>query len=151
MNASCDAVEIVIEGEPSHGAYPHRGRDPVLALCEAVLALAAAAGRRVDPLHPATITIGVLEAGTAENVIPAEARARGAVRAHRKEDREALRTLSAEVVAGVAQAHGCRGSVNADGRRAGARQRPRDRVPGAGASVPRRTRTRTRMAFVRLG
>ncbi len=112
VNASCDAVELVIEGEPSHGAYPHRGRDPVLALCEAVLALAAAAGRRVDPLHPATITIGVLEAGTAENVIPAEARARGALRAHRQEDREALRALSAEVVAGVAQAHGCRGSVN---------------------------------------
>ncbi len=111
VNASCDAIEIVIDGEPSHGAYPHLGRDPVLALCEAVLALGAAAGRRVDPTHPATVTIGVLEAGSAENVIPAQARARGALRAHRSEDREALRALSAEVVAGVAQAHGCRGSV----------------------------------------
>src|SRR5262249_30522319 len=27
VNASCDAIEIVIYGEPSHGAYPHRGRD----------------------------------------------------------------------------------------------------------------------------
>jgi amidohydrolase len=111
VNASCDAIEIVIEGEPSHGAYPHLGRDPVLALCEAVLALQAVAGRRIDPLHPATLTIGVLEAGAAENVIPAQARARGALRAHRSEDREALRALSAEVVAGVARAHGCRGSL----------------------------------------
>src|SRR5437588_499207 len=27
VNASCDAVEIAVEGEPSHGAYPHLGRD----------------------------------------------------------------------------------------------------------------------------
>ncbi len=112
VNASCDAIEILIEGEPSHGAYPHLGRDPVLALCEAVLALQAAAGRRVDPLHAATITVGVLEAGTAENVIPAQARARGALRAHRSEEREALRALTQEVVEGVARAHGCRGSVS---------------------------------------
>jgi len=111
VNASCDAIEIVIDGEASHGAYPHLGRDPVLALCEAVLALGAAVGRRVDPLHPASVTIGVLEAGSAENVIPAQARARGALRAHRSEDREALRALTGEVVTGVAQAHGCRGSV----------------------------------------
>ncbi len=111
VNASCDAIEIVIDGEPTHGAYPHRGRDPVLALCESVLALQAAAGRRIDPVHPATVTIGVLEAGSAENVIPGRARARGALRAHRREDREALRALVEEVVAGVAAAHGCRGGV----------------------------------------
>ena len=111
VNASCDAIELVIEGEPSHGAYPHHGRDPVLALCEAVLALHASVGRRVDPLHPATITVGVLEAGSAENVIPARARARGALRAHRPEDRETLRALAGEVVSGVAAAHGCRGHV----------------------------------------
>ena len=57
------------------------------------------------------MTIGVLEAGSAENVIPARARARGALRAHRPEDREALRALVSEVVGGVAAAHGCRGSV----------------------------------------
>lgn len=111
VNASCDAIEIEISGETTHGAYPHLGRDPVLALSEVVLALHAAAGRRVDPLHPATVTIGVLEAGSAENVIPATAFARGALRAHREQDRELLRELSREVVAGVAAAHGCQGIV----------------------------------------
>ena len=112
VNASCDAIEITIEGEPTHGAYPHRGRDPVLALCEAVLALQAAAGRRVDPLHPATVTIGVLEAGSAENVIPAPARARGALRAHR--------------------ARGPRGAARAR-RRGRRRRRRRPRLPRRGA------------------
>jgi len=111
VNASCDAFEIVIEGEPTHGAYPHQGRDPVLTLAEVVLALHAHVGRRIDPLHPAVLSIGVLEAGSAENVIPARALARGALRAHRPEDRAALAELVRETVAGIAAAGGCRGHV----------------------------------------
>ena len=111
VNASCDAVEIVVEGEPTHGAYPHHGADPILALAQIVVALHAQVGRRIDPLHAATLTVGVLEAGDAENVIPARARARAALRAHRPEDRQALRTLVEEVAAGVAAAHGCRARV----------------------------------------
>lgn len=111
VNASCDIVEITVEGRPSHGAYPHRGRDPILALAEIVLALHAQLGRRIDPTHPATLTLGVLEGGSAENVIPARARARGALRAYRPEDRLALQRMVEEVVAGVASAHGCTGAV----------------------------------------
>jgi amidohydrolase len=111
VNASCDAVEIVIEGEPSHGGYPHLGRDPVLALAEVVVALHARVGRHLDPLHPAVVTIAQLRAGTAENLIPASARASGTLRAYRREDRRALEELVQEVVAGVSAANGCRGSV----------------------------------------
>jgi amidohydrolase len=111
VNASCDAVEITIEGEPTHGAYPHRGRDPILALAQVVVALHAEIGRRIDPLGAASLTIGVLEGGSAENVIPRRAVARGALRAHRPEDRLALREMVDEVAAGVASAHGCRSTV----------------------------------------
>jgi|HubBroStandDraft_6_1064221.scaffolds.fasta_scaffold06666_2 amidohydrolase len=111
VNASCDTVEIVVEGEPTHGAYPHRGRDPILALAQTVVALHAQVGRRIDPLAAATVSVGTIEGGTAENVIPARARARAALRAHRPEDRRALRELVAEVSAGIAAAHGCRASV----------------------------------------
>jgi len=111
VNASCDAVEITVEGEPSHGAYPHRGRDPILALAHIVVAPHAQIGRRIDPIHPATLTVGVLEGGSAENVIPTRAHARGALRAYRPEDRLALRRMVEEVVAGVASAHGCHGAL----------------------------------------
>ena len=63
VNASCDAFEIVVEGEPAHGAYPHRGRDPILAIAQIVVALHAQLGRRIDPLQPASLTVGVLEPG----------------------------------------------------------------------------------------
>jgi amidohydrolase len=111
VNASCDAFAIVVEGEPSHGAYPHHGRDPILALAQVVVALHAQASRRIDPLSPASLTVGVLEGGSAENVIPARACARGALRAHATQDRLALREMLAEVAGAVAAAHGCRASV----------------------------------------
>jgi amidohydrolase len=111
VNASCDAFEVVVEGEPAHGAYPHRGRDPILALAQIVVALHAQLGRRIDPLQPASLTVGVLEAGSAENVIPSHARARGALRAHRPQDRLALRELVEDVSRDVATAYGCRASV----------------------------------------
>jgi amidohydrolase len=111
VNASCDAVEITVAGEPSHGAYPHRGRDPILAIAQIVVALHALQARRIDPLGAAVLTVGVLEGGTAENVIPTHARARATLRAHRPQERLALRELVGEVVSGIAAAHGCRGSV----------------------------------------
>ena len=111
VNASCDYVTITVEGEPAHGAYPHRGRDPILALAQVVLALHAQIGRLIDPLHPATLTVGVLEGGSAENVIPTRARARAALRAYRSDDRLALRRMVEEIVSAVAVAHGCHGSV----------------------------------------
>ncbi|HSZ03957.1 MAG TPA: M20 family metallopeptidase [Solirubrobacteraceae bacterium] len=111
VNASCDAFAITVEGEPSHGAYPHRGRDPILALAQVVVTLHAVLGRRIDPLSPVSLTVGVIEGGSAENVIPARAYARGALRAHRPQDRIELCRTVEEVVAGVAAAHGCRGTV----------------------------------------
>jgi amidohydrolase len=111
VNASCDYVEIVIEGHPSHGAYPHRGRDPILAISHVVVALHAQLGRRIDPQSPAVLTVGVLEGGVAENVIPASARAGAALRAQRPEDRVRLRSMVEEVTRGIAAAHGCRSRV----------------------------------------
>lgn len=111
VNASCDYMEITVKGRQAHGAYPHRGRDPILAIANVVVALHAQVARRIDPHHPAVLTVGVLEAGEAENVIPESARAGAALRAHTPEDRAALQEMVREVVSGVASAHGCTGSV----------------------------------------
>jgi amidohydrolase len=111
VNASFDGFEITVEGEPTHGAYPHHGRDPILALAQVIVTLHALVARRIDPMHPAVLTVGAIDGGSAENVIPAQASARGALRALYPEDRATLRQLVEEVVAGVAAAHGCRGNV----------------------------------------
>ena len=111
VNASFDGFEITVTGEPSHGAYPHHGRDPILALAHIVIALHAQTSRRINPHSPAVLSVGVLEAGSAENLIPSQARALGSLRAYRPHDRAELARLLEEVVAGVAAAHGCHGMV----------------------------------------
>ena len=63
VNASSDSVEITVEGEPSHGAYPHHGRDPVLAISQIVVALHAQIGRRIDPHGAAVLTSACSRAG----------------------------------------------------------------------------------------
>ena len=111
VNASSDSAEITVHGEPSHGAYPHHGRDPILAIAQIALALSAQASKRIDPLHAAVVNVGVLEGGRTENVIPAQARARVSLRALDPGDRETLRRLVNEVAYGIAAAHGCSATV----------------------------------------
>ena len=111
VNASCDYLRIVVEGSGGHGAYPHRTRDPVLALSHVAVALQSLVSRRTDPMHAAVFSLGWLRAGTAENIIPDLAEAGGTLRALHPRDREPLREMTREIVAHTARAHGCAGRV----------------------------------------
>ena len=111
VNAASDAVRIFIEGTGGHGAYPHRTRDPVLALAQTVVALHGIVGRRIDPMHGAVITVGAISAGATENVIPAAAEARATLRALDPDDQSILRSAVQAAVEGISAAHGCVGRV----------------------------------------
>lgn len=111
VNAASDAAEIFVEGFGGHGAYPHLATDPVLALSHIVIALHGLVGRRLDPTHAAALTVGRIEAGTAENVIPARARAWATLRALDATDQAVLRDAVVSTVEGVAAAHACIGTV----------------------------------------
>ena len=107
VNASCDNLRIIIEGSGGHGAYPHRARDPILALSHAVVALQSLVSRRLDPMRAAVFSVGWLRAGSTENVIPNLAEAGGTLRALHPEDREPLMRTACEIVESVARTHGC--------------------------------------------
>lgn len=106
VNASADEIEIDVHGRGGHGGYPHRTRDPVLALAQIVTGVHHIVSRRVDPMTAGVITIGQIEAGSAPNVVPETATARGTVRAL-DADRDALLAAVREVVEGTARAYGC--------------------------------------------
>ncbi|MEM6488345.1 MAG: M20 aminoacylase family protein [Pseudomonadota bacterium] len=78
--ASADAFSITITGRGGHAAFPHETRDPVVAGSALVQALQTIVSRRVDPQHPAVISITQFNAGFAHNVIPSEAVLRGTTR-----------------------------------------------------------------------
>ncbi|HJQ44789.1 MAG TPA: M20 family metallopeptidase [Amycolatopsis sp.] len=111
VNAAADAAEIVVDGAGGHGAYPHLATDPVLALAQIVVALHAMVGRKIDPTHAATLGVGRIEAGTAENVIPARARAWVTVRALDAADQATLRESLVSTVDNLAAAYGCTATV----------------------------------------
>lgn len=106
VNASADEIEVVVHGRAGHGGYPHRTRDPVLALAHVVVGLHHVVSRRVNPLEAAVVTVGELRAGSAPNVVPDSASARGTVRAL-DADRDALLEILREVTEHTAAAHGC--------------------------------------------
>ena len=70
VNAATDDIEITVEGVGGHAGYPQLTADPVVALCQSVVALQTAVSRRSDPTHAVVVSIGMLQAGQAANVIP---------------------------------------------------------------------------------
>jgi amidohydrolase len=83
----------------------------VLALAHVVVALHSLVGRRVDPTHPATLSVGVLSAGATENVIPPLAEARATFRSLDSADQDTLRTAVRATIRHIAAAHGCRAEI----------------------------------------
>lgn len=106
--AAQDEFTAVLIGRGGHGALPHHAVDPIVAAAQAVVALQSVVARSVDPVQPAVVTVGSFHAGSAPNVIPAEARLEGTMRSFSDPVRELLRARVRQVFAGSAEAAGCR-------------------------------------------
>lgn len=90
VNAAADEFEIVVHGRGGHGAYPHSTIDPIATMTSIVTGLYELVSRKIDPMHPTVVTVGMLRAGEAANVIPSHATLRGTIRTSTDSDREAL-------------------------------------------------------------
>ncbi len=108
VNAGVDEFTITVSGRGGHSAYPHLALDPVPALCQSVLAVREATAV-LDPMLPSVVTVGMLEAGSAPNVIGEVALAHGTTRTFDPADRDRLHARMRAAVSGVAAAYGCTG------------------------------------------
>jgi hippurate hydrolase len=70
MMCACDRATIKIRGVGSHGAQPHRSRDPLVATASMVMALQTVSSRNVNPDEFCVVTVGAMNAGATHNVIP---------------------------------------------------------------------------------
>ncbi|MEP7001242.1 MAG: M20 family metallopeptidase [bacterium] len=111
LAASADVFEIVLAGRGAHGARPHESSDPIVCMAALVSALQTIVSRRVNPALPAVVTIGVVNAGTAPNVIPERAELRGTLRATDRETRALLHYELREITTHIAAAHHVEGTV----------------------------------------
>jgi amidohydrolase len=73
ITSAADSFEIHMFGRGAHGSMPEASIDPVVMAAAIVLRLQTIVSREVAPAQSAVLTVGALQAGTKENVIPDEA------------------------------------------------------------------------------
>lgn len=103
--AASDRFEIVVRGRSGHAAYPHTTIDPIVAAAMLVAQLQTVVSREVSPTMPAVVTVGVIQGGTAANIIPDSCTIKGTVRTLHPEARDAaegaIKRLAAGMLAGM--------------------------------------------------
>jgi amidohydrolase len=78
--ASTSEFKITIRGKGSHGAMPNLGIDPVPIACQMVQAFQTIISRNKRPLEPGVISVTMIHAGQATNVVPETCELQGTVR-----------------------------------------------------------------------
>lgn len=69
-NAGTDQLDVTFYGVGGHGSMPHNAKDPVLMAATAVVQYQSIVSRAIDPQQAAVLTVGSIQAGSDNNVIP---------------------------------------------------------------------------------
>ncbi|CAO3352934.1 M20 aminoacylase family protein [Azospirillum melinis] len=104
--AAANQFEIQVTGHGAHAAMPHRGIDPVLVSAHIVTAAQSLVSRGTNPAESAVVSITVVEAGTAANVIPDSARMRGTMRTFTQENHSRIQEQFGRLVTSIAEGLG---------------------------------------------
>ena len=73
ITSAADSLQITLFGRGAHGSMPQASIDPVIMAASTVMRLQTIVSRELAATDSAVVTIGALQAGTKENVIPDEA------------------------------------------------------------------------------
>ncbi|MGH8147935.1 MAG: amidohydrolase, partial [Rhodanobacteraceae bacterium] len=73
ITSAADSFQIRLFGRGAHGSMPQTSIDPVIMAAATVMRLQGIVAREIAPTEAAVVTVGALQAGTKENVIPDEA------------------------------------------------------------------------------
>ena len=73
ITSAADSLQIRLFGRGAHGSMPQASIDPVVMAAAVVLRLQTVVSREIAAAESAVVTVGALQAGTKENVIPDEA------------------------------------------------------------------------------
>ena len=106
-NTNADSLRITIYGKGGPGSAPHTAVDPIVIAARTILALQTIVSREVKPGEMAVVTVGYIQAGTKNNIIPDHAEMGLTVRTFKQDVRKQVlaaieRIAKAESAAGGA-------------------------------------------------
>lgn len=91
--AAGDRFDLTIRGRGCHAARPHDGLDPVIAGAQLITGWQSIVARRLNPVHPAVLSVTQFKAGDVFNVIPDTAFLAGTIRTFAAADRTLIQEL----------------------------------------------------------
>ncbi len=106
VSAYSDKFQIVVHGKKTHSAAPQNGIDAIEIAAHVVLAVSGLLKNSISPMERATYSIGMIQGGTAPNIIADRVELTGMMRNIKSDTRQILRDKIGKVAAGVAEAMG---------------------------------------------
>jgi amidohydrolase len=106
ITSAGDSFQIRLFGRGAHGSMPQASIDPVVMAAATVLRLQTIVSREIAPTDAAVVTVGSLQAGTKENVIPDEATIKLNVRTFDESVRQRVLAAIQRIVNAEASASG---------------------------------------------
>jgi amidohydrolase len=106
ITSAGDSFEIRMFGRGAHGSMPQASIDPVVMAAATVLRLQTIVSREIAPTDAAVVTVGSLQAGTKENVIPDQAVIKLNVRTFNEDVRKRVLAAIERIVNAEAEASG---------------------------------------------
>jgi amidohydrolase len=104
--ASSSEFKITVKGKGSHAALPYESIDPIPAAAAMVTAFQTIISRNKKPIDPGVISVTMIHAGSATNVIPDSCELQGTVRTFTMEVLDMIERRMREVASNTAAAYG---------------------------------------------
>ena len=112
LMASTDNLNITVKGRQTHGAIPWNGVDPIVVSAQIINALQTVVSRQIDITQGAAIvTIGKIDGGVRNNIIPEEVRMKGTLRSLDPKWRLVMNDAVRRTVIKTAEASGATATV----------------------------------------
>lgn len=110
--ASSDYATVTVKGAGGHGGLPHQATDSIVAASAIVMAIQTIVSRNTNPLDMSVITVGAINGGQANNVIPDEVKLEISIRSLSPGTRQMLEQRLREVVSLQAQSYGVTADID---------------------------------------
>jgi amidohydrolase len=115
LMASSDRHQITIKGKQTHGAVPWAGVDPIVAASQVVMGLQTIVSRQLDAtLTPSIVTVGRIEGGVRNNIIPESVELEGTIRTFDAATRNDIHTRIRRTASNIAEAAGATADIVID-------------------------------------